>query len=120
MWTDGNGFLYGGDLRPGDREATEMEVAAWRASMLAPAIKAECARRIYAVVSDNTQKNMMSNAIAGNFTADDVSAWRAGVAWINAMRAVWPALAAAGDETYRDDAHWPPCPAEAMALAARW
>lgn len=30
MWTDGNGFLYVGDCRIGDREATEAEVSAWQ------------------------------------------------------------------------------------------
>lgn len=36
MWTDGNGFFYVGDCRPGDREATEAEIAAWRASQPKP------------------------------------------------------------------------------------
>src|SRR5689334_12538755 len=29
MWTDGSGFFYVGDLRAGDRAATDSEVAAW-------------------------------------------------------------------------------------------
>ncbi|HEY8136270.1 MAG TPA: hypothetical protein VIF61_00420 [Methylocystis sp.] len=32
MWTDGNGFFYEGDRRPGDRAATDAEVAAWQAA----------------------------------------------------------------------------------------
>lgn len=33
MWTDGQGFLYQGDCRPGDREATPpQEIAAWEAA----------------------------------------------------------------------------------------
>lgn len=33
MWTDGNGFFYQGDCRPGDREASAEELAAWQATL---------------------------------------------------------------------------------------
>lgn len=36
MWTDGNGWVYSGDMRAGDRAATEAEIAAWNAAHAAP------------------------------------------------------------------------------------
>jgi len=32
LWTDGNGYFYSGDKRPGDRAASDAEVAAWSAA----------------------------------------------------------------------------------------
>jgi len=32
LWTDGSGYFYSGDMRPGDRAATDAEVAAWQAA----------------------------------------------------------------------------------------
>ena len=36
MWTDGAGFFYEGDKRPGDRAASAQEIADWRASLPRP------------------------------------------------------------------------------------
>lgn len=38
MWTNGNGYFYEGDCRPGDREATAEELAAYLASQLRVAL----------------------------------------------------------------------------------
>jgi hypothetical protein len=124
---DGVTLAVPDDHRNADRQA----IAAWEAAgneiaeppeptISAEMIKAECARRIYAIASDNAQKNMMANAIAGNFDEDDVTAWQAGVAWIATMQTVCRELIAAGDATYAQDGHWPLCPESAAALAARY
>lgn len=36
MWTDGSGFFYEGDMRPGDRAATNEEIAARLAAIPKP------------------------------------------------------------------------------------
>lgn len=35
MWTDGEGYFYVGDQRPGDRAATPEEIAAWEDARVA-------------------------------------------------------------------------------------
>lgn len=90
------------------------------APSLAAAIKVECGRRIDQIANDAAQKNMMANAIAGNFLPGDMAAWKAGVDWIKAMLDACRALIAAGDVAYGNDSKWPPCPPEAQALAARY
>lgn len=35
MWTDGNGFFYLGECRPGDRAATQQEIDAYNAAKAA-------------------------------------------------------------------------------------
>lgn len=45
MWTDGNGYFYYGDCRPGDRAATEQEIVDWNVTnqpTLQQRIDAEC------------------------------------------------------------------------------
>ena len=32
-WTDGNGYFHQGDCQPNERQATDAEVAAWRATL---------------------------------------------------------------------------------------
>jgi hypothetical protein len=90
------------------------------AVVTAATVKAECQRRTYAVMSDSAQKNMMANAVAGNLTADEMAAWKEGVAWISSMQTVCRTLIAAADSTYTEDAHWPPAPAAATALARQY
>jgi hypothetical protein len=83
-------------------------------------IKSECARRISMVASGTAQNNMLADAVAGNFTSDDSTAWKSGVAWIASMRATCRALISAADPTYAEDLHWPACPVEAATLASRY
>lgn len=45
MWTDGNGFFYEGDCVPGDREATEEEVAEWTSARAARSRPADISDR---------------------------------------------------------------------------
>jgi hypothetical protein len=84
----------------------------------ADAARAECRRRILAVASEHTQMNMTGAQAAGLFTAPQAAAYAASVQWVAAMRAAWPAIAADADADIADDAEWPECPAEVLALAA--
>ena len=81
--------------------------------------KAECARRIYAVASQVAQMNMASVAAAGVMTADDMTAYRAGLAWIASMRAAWVVICDKASDPL-DDASWPAVPNGVAALAARF
>jgi len=90
------------------------------AADLAPRVKAECARRIYAIASDSAQKNSLANVATGALAGADLDVWKAGVVWIGEMQAVSRALIAACDVTYADDAHWPPPPPGAADLAKRY
>lgn len=89
--------------------------------------RAECARRIFAAASANTQNNL--NAYINVLNAKgaltnpekaDVAAFGEAFLWIAAMRSTWKQLLAAGDADFRNDAKWPPLPAAAAALAARF
>ena len=90
--------------------------------------KAECARRIFAAASGNTQNNLNAymNWLAlksGTLTSAekaDVAAFGEAFQWIAAMRAKWKVLHAAGDADFREDAKWPVLPPAAAALAARF
>ncbi len=87
-------------------------------------VKAMCAQRILAVADEVAQRNMASAAAAGWPGEADAeaaqAAFVAGVEWVAAMRAVCATLIAEEDATYGLNSHWPPCPAEAAALAARF
>lgn len=89
-------------------------------TIVANAILGECARRIYAVASDNCQKNMLANMISGNITGTDVDTYKASVAWISSMQAAARTMAANADPNFAQDAKWPTCPPEVIALAAKY
>lgn len=78
--------------------------------------KAECRRRILAVVNETAQINLAAAAAAGQLTPEQHSAYVAGLDWIMQMRLAWPALAASGADL-ADDANWPAVPAGTAALA---
>lgn len=94
--------------------------APWAPPFDAAGVEAECGRRIYAVASDNAQKNMLANIVANAMSAEDKETFDSGVAWIASMQAVCRALIAAEDDTFADDAHWPAVPAGVAALADRF
>jgi hypothetical protein len=110
----------------------QLEALGWRRRAagpvdLAPAIKAEATRRIWAVINDNAQKNTSAAAAAGwpdepdeAARAEAQSAFVSGVQWVAAMRGICRALIDAQDVSFADDVHWPACPAPAAALAARF
>lgn len=87
---------------------------------LVAAIRAECRNRIFAVASQATQINIIGAAAAGGLDEDDMTAYRASVEWIAAMRAACAELVADEDDTFADAAHWPVCPPEVVALSARF
>jgi hypothetical protein len=72
--------------------------------------KEECRQRILAVASEVTQMNLASVAAAGLLSADDLASYRAGLVWIEKMRAAWRIVPAA----------WPAVPPQVQALARRF
>ena len=80
----------------------------------------ECKRRIFAVASTNAQLNRAAARAAGVMSTEDETAFASGLQWIADMRTSCAALIAAQDATFADEAHWPACPAETAALAARF
>lgn len=99
----------------------QIEAHKWAAAgMIASpeAIGSECERRIFAVASRNCQLSMLSER--DTFTADEEAAYVAARDWVAAMKAASRKLVGARDVTFADDAHWPACPPEVAALAARF
>lgn len=124
---------HGRDLHAAIVRGDHGPVAAYAAPVATPpaptavAIKAECGRRIFAVINETAQKNTAAAAAAGwPGEADEAAraatqaAFVAGVQWIGAMRAVCATLIAAQDATFADSAHWPAPPPSVVALAARF
>lgn len=84
----------------------------------ANAVKAECRKRIYAEIDATAQANLSAVAAAGDiFSAQQLTDYKAGLAWISAMRAKCAELITNNDATYTNNAHWPAIPAAAKALA---
>jgi hypothetical protein len=75
--------------------------------------KAECRRRILDLVDETAQINLAAAAGADTLTAEQLTVYRAGLAWIMSLRATWPTLAADADADLYDDANWPQ-PTQAM------
>ncbi|MGH1461008.1 MAG: hypothetical protein ACRBB6_03120 [Neptuniibacter sp.] len=84
---------------------------------LAKLINRECERRIYGVVSDNAQKNIMAHRVEGLLTEAQVQTWRDGLIWIRAMQDTARILIESGEENYVIDTHWPSHTPEIKALA---
>jgi hypothetical protein len=90
------------------------------------AARAECARRITARASANTQANMTAYATVltakappGAADKADLAAFAQAIAWVGQMRARWPEIAAQELDP-ADDANWPEPSAAASAFAARF
>jgi len=97
---------------------------------LADAIKAECSRRIFAVLSESTQKNLTAYAVdlslklaAGDaltsIEVSDIGTARAARAWVQAMLAKCRTLVMASGD-WKSDATWPPVPEGVAEIAARF
>ena len=71
--------------------------------------KADCRMRIHAVADQIAQINLAAAAAAGALSADQMQVYRAGLAWVDAMRA---ACASGAD--------WPDLPAGVASLAAQF
>lgn len=79
--------------------------------------RAECARRITAVVNATSQINLAAAAAGGLLSAEDAAVYRQGLIWIATMRAAWRPLAEAGRDL-SDDKNWP-APSTAIRDLAR-
>ena len=85
----------------------------------AAAVKAECERRIFSIADQNTQNTLTGLASAGAMTADEMTAWQAGMAWVVDMLVACRALIQS-DADYTDDTQWPAVPAGVPELAAKY
>ncbi|KZK83614.1 hypothetical protein PsAD13_02665 [Pseudovibrio sp. Ad13] len=92
-------------------------------------IKAECRKRIYARASAETQMNMATAAaaIAGKAvvdrSADEVTlltSTKAALDWVGAMRSKCLELAEDPGTDFTQDASWPECPPEVVALTEQF
>ena len=99
------------------------------ARLRAAKVKAECKRRIYAVMSAEAQMNItaVSAAIAAkpasSRTAEEkatLAAAQAALAWVDAMRTRAAELAADPKADFRGDAAWPAVPDEVKQLVERY
>jgi hypothetical protein len=130
-WTDGNGYFHQGDPGPGERAATDEEVAAYLASRVTlDLVDVECARRISLIVSLDQKLDMigtmlvevMAVAILGQPATDaqktDAASFIASMQWIAAMRGACAGLV--GNLAYDQDASWPALPSGLAAFGARF
>lgn len=111
--------------------AAASETAA-QAKALDDATKAECGRRIMAVLKDDrTQLNitglsvdLVNRKLDGETLAPtdeaDLEMASALKAWVAAMQAKRRDLRDSGDATFAQDSHWPAAPAGAVTFAARF
>ncbi len=94
----------------------------WRArtvaEVVAPAIKQECQRRIYAEIDAFAQANL--SAERHRLTSEEQATYDAGLDWIRSMRSKCVELIGNADATFRDDSHWPDVPDGVAALAERF
>ncbi|MBI6630659.1 hypothetical protein [Pontibaca salina] len=84
------------------------------------AINAECRRRILALLDQTAQLNLAADAAAGRLHRADKAAYRASLAWRDAMRARAGELDADGQADFTADAAWPAPGAPVTELAARF
>jgi hypothetical protein len=84
------------------------------------AVKAECSRRIYAILDVPTVSNVQGAALAGELDPGEMGVFRAGRAWVDAMLATCRAMAVDPGADYAADATWPPVPPGVADLAARF
>jgi hypothetical protein len=80
-------------------------------------IKGECRIRIRAAINDAAQANLAANAAAGLLSKEQMQTYRAGLAWVSAMRARCADLVKVGEPAFRDDRLWPTCPDAVLTLA---
>lgn len=70
-------------------------------------IKAECSRRIFAVVDQTAQINLTAAASAGRMTDAQMTTYREVLAWVDDMRAACLPLIVGDEADYLADASWP-------------
>ena len=94
--------------------------AAKKREILTGLVKDECKKRIYAVADETTQMNLAAAAATDLLSSEDLSTFKASLAWVAAMRANVATLVAADDEDYAADAKWPAVPAGAVELGKKY
>jgi hypothetical protein len=98
---------------------TEMKAAA-AAAAHAETVKAECSRRIYAILDAPTVSNVQGAVLAGELDDGEMAVFRSGRAWVNAMLEASRAIAANPDADPTADTAWPAVPDGMIELAARF
>lgn len=96
------------------------DIAAQDRATRRAAIKAECRRRILAVLNETAQMNLAGDAAAGRLDRADRSAHAASLAWRDAMRARAAELGTRARTDFTEDAAWPAPDARIADLAARF
>jgi len=81
------------------------------------AVKAECQRRIYAVVDQIAQVNLAAAAAGSLLDESQMAVYRSGLSWVASMRAACGTLIGNSDQTFTEDKHWPVPAASILALA---
>ncbi|WP_448952115.1 hypothetical protein [Labrys neptuniae] len=106
---------------PGDRQATDAEVAAWLASLVTiDRVQAECQRRIDAAIGLNAKLNLLGTMVANLITANhaDDANFLASMQWIASMKGAVEGLV--GNVAFDQDASWPPLSDALKAFGARF
>lgn len=101
---------------------TAEQKAANRAAQRAAALKAECSRRIVAVLDPFTIANIQGAAIAGDLDTERLEQFRKARQWMMAMQQHCRERIAASEGVSEDDigAGWPSIPREVVVLATEF
>lgn len=82
--------------------------------------KAECRKRIFAVIDEIAQVNLAAAAAGGMLTVEQMDVYRSGLAWIHTMRATCITLSTDHTADITSDSWWVDVPAGVAELAAEF
>lgn len=117
-------FILEGEIVPPTKEQIRLKAEEigreleWKA--LVEGVRTQVAQRIEAHASKATQINMAAAAAGDLFTGSERLAFKAGLAWIAAVRAKGAELIENNDQTFNEDRHWPKPSVEALELAGKY
>lgn len=77
--------------------------------------KAECKKRITAVLSETAQLNLIADAASGRLNEAQLDAYAEWLAWVEQMRAAWSLIPKESDTVHSDD-FWPDVPDKISVL----
>ena len=86
----------------------------------ADTVKSECERRIYAVIKDSAQRNLVAAASLGLLEPGEKETADIAFEWIKAMIAACRALIARNGRSFAKDSEWPAVPPGVKELADRY
>lgn len=86
----------------------------------AAAVKAECGRRIRAVLTLEAQANIAANFAVGALVDDEMSAYKDATTWVREMQETCRAIIAKNVYEFTSDKLWPACPETVAKLAERF